>query len=491
MGRYYALHDGEPEEVAEAIAAHYRPRFAGDELPQESTAIAVALADKLDALAGLFGIGQIPTGDRDPFGLRRAALGVIRILIERDLPLSLHDLVNEAFAGYDGQDRRRPCGSAGVHPRPAERLPEGARLFGARSRLGDQPAIPARSTCVPRATGSGAGLQQAARSAEPRRRQQARREHTQAGRDQGRVLRERRRRTSCREPAERALFEALAERRRSRPRRLFDQGDFTGYLKSFAVLKTPVDAFFDSVMVMVEDPDAAAEPPRVARRPAQRDEPRGRHLQARRLRSVTSDGERVMGKNKLLMPHPPVTHHRSPVTRMKLVILDRDGVINHDSASYISSPDEWQPLPGSLEAIAKLTQAGYHVVVATNQSAIGRGLLEMATLNAIHDKMHRAVAQAGGRIDAVFYCPHGQDDELRLPQAEAGPARGDRPALQHRSEGRPVHRRRAARPAGGRSRRRAAGPGADRQGREDAAERRAAGGNEDIRRSRRRGEVHH
>lgn len=91
---------------------------------------------------------------------------------------------------------------------------------------------------------------------------------------------------------------------------------------------------------------------------------------------------------------------------MKLVILDRDGVINHDSASYIKSPDEWKPIARSLDAIARLTQADYRVVVATNQSGVGRGLFDMATLNAIHDKMHRAVGQAGGRIDAVFYCPH-------------------------------------------------------------------------------------
>jgi len=91
---------------------------------------------------------------------------------------------------------------------------------------------------------------------------------------------------------------------------------------------------------------------------------------------------------------------------MKLVILDRDGVINYDSPSYIKSPDEWKPIPRSLDAIARLTQADYRVVVATNQSGVGRGLFEMATLNAIHDKMHRAVGQAGGRIDAVFYCPH-------------------------------------------------------------------------------------
>ena len=94
---------------------------------------------------------------------------------------------------------------------------------------------------------------------------------------------------------------------------------------------------------------------------------------------------------------------------MKLVILDRDGVINFDSAEFIKNPEEWRPIPGSLEAIARLTQAGYHVVVATNQSGVGRGLLDMATLSAIHDKMHKALAQAGGRIDAVFYCPHAQE----------------------------------------------------------------------------------
>jgi D-glycero-D-manno-heptose 1,7-bisphosphate phosphatase len=94
---------------------------------------------------------------------------------------------------------------------------------------------------------------------------------------------------------------------------------------------------------------------------------------------------------------------------MKLVILDRDGVINYDSDAYIKSPDEWKAIPGSLDAIARLTQAGYQIAVATNQAGVGRGLFEMATLNAIHDKMHRAVSQAGGRIDAIFYCPHSQE----------------------------------------------------------------------------------
>jgi D-glycero-D-manno-heptose 1,7-bisphosphate phosphatase len=94
---------------------------------------------------------------------------------------------------------------------------------------------------------------------------------------------------------------------------------------------------------------------------------------------------------------------------MKLIILDRDGVINFYSTQFIKSPDEWKPIPGSLEAIARLTREGWRVVVATNQSGLARGLFEMATLNAIHAKMHKAVAQAGGRIEAVFYCPHAAD----------------------------------------------------------------------------------
>jgi len=105
---------------------------------------------------------------------------------------------------------------------------------------------------------------------------------------------------------------------------------------------------------------------------------------------------------------------------MKLVILDRDGVINQDNVDYIKSPDEWKAIPGSLEAIAKLTQAGFHVVVATNQAGVGRGLFEMATLNAIHDKMYRAVTQAGGRIDAVFYCPHADEDKCDCRKPKPG-----------------------------------------------------------------------
>jgi len=95
---------------------------------------------------------------------------------------------------------------------------------------------------------------------------------------------------------------------------------------------------------------------------------------------------------------------------VKLIILDRDGVINQDSDAFVKNPDEWIALPGSLAAIARLSQAGYTVVVASNQSGVARGLFDMATLNAIHAKLHRELAQAGGAIDAIFLCPHGPGD---------------------------------------------------------------------------------
>ena len=103
---------------------------------------------------------------------------------------------------------------------------------------------------------------------------------------------------------------------------------------------------------------------------------------------------------------------------MKLVILDRDGVINHDSDQFIKSPAEWKPIAGSLEAIATLTHSGHRVVVCSNQSGIGRGLLDMAALNAINDKMYKALAVLGGRIDALFYCPHPAETgcECRKPK---------------------------------------------------------------------------
>lgn len=105
---------------------------------------------------------------------------------------------------------------------------------------------------------------------------------------------------------------------------------------------------------------------------------------------------------------------------MKLVILDRDGVLNQDSANFIKNPNEWIPIPGSLEAVALLNQFGFRIVVATNQSGISRGLFDMATLNSIHDKMHRGLAQVGGRLDAVFYCPHAADDHCDCRKPKSG-----------------------------------------------------------------------
>jgi D-glycero-D-manno-heptose 1,7-bisphosphate phosphatase len=105
---------------------------------------------------------------------------------------------------------------------------------------------------------------------------------------------------------------------------------------------------------------------------------------------------------------------------MKLVLLDRDGVINFDSDQYIKSPAEWKPIPGSIEAIPRLNQNGYRVVVATNQSGIGRGLFDMATLNAINDKMTELVFMQGGRIDALFFCPHTADENCNCRKPKTG-----------------------------------------------------------------------
>ena len=112
------------------------------------------------------------------------------------------------------------------------------------------------------------------------------------------------------------------------------------------------------------------------------------------------------------------TESVSPSRAVKLIVLDRDGVINFDSDQFIKSPDEWRPIPGSLEAVARLSHAGYRVVIATNQSGIGRGLFDMATLSAIHEKMFRALALVGGRVDAIFFCPHTADSncECRKPK---------------------------------------------------------------------------
>jgi glycyl-tRNA synthetase beta chain len=252
MGMHYARHDGEPGPVAAAIEAHYRPRFAGDALPEDRIGAAVALADKLDALVGLFGIGQQPTGDKDPFGLRRQALGVARILVERALPLALPELVSGAFAAY-------PRGALGAaHAEVAtfvlERLRGSLRDAGYSANEVESvlSLAPARLDLVPQqlaAVRAFAGLPEAESLAAANKRvanilRQAAAKGESFQQVEAKMLRE---------PGERALFDALrSAAREATPR--FERGDFTGYLKTLAVLKSPVDAFFDSVMVMVEDP---------------------------------------------------------------------------------------------------------------------------------------------------------------------------------------------------------------------------------------------
>jgi len=253
MGRYYALHDGEPKDVADAIDAHYRPRFAGDRLPEGAIACAVALADKLETLAGMFGIGLQPSGDKDPFALRRHALGVIRILVEHNLEVSLHDLVNAAFAAF-------PQGMLGdahtnlqifIHERLRGHLRDGG--YTANEVEAVLSMAPARLDQVPRqlaAVRAFAGLPEAASLAAANKRVANILKQAEA-KGESFVNAEA---DKLKEPAERALFDAL-KTASLQATSLFKQGDYTGYLKTFAVLKSPVDAFFDSVMVMVDAPE--------------------------------------------------------------------------------------------------------------------------------------------------------------------------------------------------------------------------------------------
>ena len=251
MGRYYALADGEDPRVAEAVQQHYQPRFAGDAPPKNSIAIALALADKLETLTGMFGIGQQPTGDKDPFALRRHALGVVRILIENNLVISLHDLVNEAFAAF-------PSGMLGdahtdLQLFVLERLRGYLREAGYTANEVESVLCmgPTRLDQVPiqlAAVRAFASLPEAASLAAANKRvanilkQAEGKSETVAHAEAGKLQ----------DPAERELFQAIETAvRQATP--LFEKGDYTGYLKTFAILKKPVDAFFESVMVMADD----------------------------------------------------------------------------------------------------------------------------------------------------------------------------------------------------------------------------------------------
>lgn len=247
MGRYYAIHDGEPAEVADAIEAHYRPRFAGDRLPEGKVACAVALADKLDAIAGLFSIGQQPTGDKDPFGLRRAALGVVRILVEHKLHLSLHELANAAFQPFSN---RAPVElETFVYDRFAGYLKEsGYSTLQVDSVLSGRPTnlglIPQQLEAVKafQAMPEADSLTAANKRIANILKQAEAKGETFVNAKLSELT----------DPAERALHEAIhAASAKAKP--LYESGDYTGYLKTFAMLKAPVDTFFEKVMVMDKD----------------------------------------------------------------------------------------------------------------------------------------------------------------------------------------------------------------------------------------------
>ncbi len=254
MGRYYAVHDGEPGEVAAAIAEHYLPRSAGDALPATTAGQAVAIADRLDTLAGIFGLGRVPTGDKDPFALRRAAFGVLRIIIEGGLRLDLVPLIDAAFEGYRRQ------GAAIAHGNEQceqlfgfmmERLRAWYHDAGIGSEIFDavlsrRPAQPADFDARVRAVRMFSALPEAEslaaankRIANILRKSAARpADHVDEG--------------LLRDPAERALAAALDDAvRETAP--LIGTGEYAEALKRLAALRGPVDAFFDQVLVMSDD----------------------------------------------------------------------------------------------------------------------------------------------------------------------------------------------------------------------------------------------
>ncbi|MDE1997339.1 MAG: glycine--tRNA ligase subunit beta [Burkholderiales bacterium] len=249
MGGYYARHEGLRDGVAIAIEDHYKPRFAGDDLPRNHTGTVVALADKLETLVGLFGIGQLPTGDKDPFALRRHALGVIRILVEKNLPLDLPNLL-EAVIPVFGEMISNPAEHllAFISDRLAVSLRE--QGFSAQEVDAVLALRPARLGQVPRrlaAVRAFAALPEAESLAAANKRVSniLKKADTSVEAKVDASL--------FKEAAETALFGAL-QQVAPKAHAAFEQGDYTGSLQALALLKAPVDAFFDGVMVNAEDP---------------------------------------------------------------------------------------------------------------------------------------------------------------------------------------------------------------------------------------------
>jgi glycyl-tRNA synthetase beta chain len=250
MGRYYALNDGLGAEIADAIEDHYKPRFAGDELPRNPVGLVVALADKLETLAGLFAIGQLPTGDKDPFALRRHALGVVRMLMEKDLPLQLGGLVTEVLGLF-------PQAAANTGEQLTDFIYE--RLAGLlREQSYSAQEIDAVLALRPQRLGDVAKRLAAVRAfaALPEAPALA-----AANKRIGNILKKADGAVDAhvsemllKEPAEKALHLATRELA-PRAAAQFDSGDYTGSLQTLAALRAPVDAFFDGVMVNAEEAD--------------------------------------------------------------------------------------------------------------------------------------------------------------------------------------------------------------------------------------------
>jgi len=248
MGGYYARHDGESEAVAQAIEDHYKPRFAGDTLSRGSVGVVVALADKVEALVGLFGVGQLPTGDKDPFALRRHALGVIRMLVEVPVPISLEQLVALAVPVF-GAVIEDPSESllAFIYERLAGTLREqGYSAQEVDAVLSLNPQRLADVAARLKAVRAFAALPEAASLAAANKRV-------------GNILKKAEgaveptvQAALLKEPAEAALSRSL-DAVKPKADIAFDSGDYTGSLRSLAALREPVDAFFESVMVNVDD----------------------------------------------------------------------------------------------------------------------------------------------------------------------------------------------------------------------------------------------
>ena len=250
MGMHYARHDGEDEEVAVALNEQYMPRFAGDELPKSLVASAVALADKFDTLTGIFGIGQAPKGSADPFALRRAALGALRIIVEKNLPLDLEDLVKKSAALF-GDKLTNQNVVADVVDFMLGRFrawyqDEGIAVDVIQAVLARRPTRPADFDTRVRAVSHFRTLDSAEALAAANKRVSNILAKADAAIGEINL-------TACVEPAEKALAEAvLALRTEVQP--LIVQGDYTAVLDKLANLRAPVDSFFDNVMVNAEDP---------------------------------------------------------------------------------------------------------------------------------------------------------------------------------------------------------------------------------------------